>query len=205
MRDILKSSIELEPNKDSYERQFSQIDRRLSAAFDLAPEAVTGKLAQESWQSSTQDIEESVETDPPARNSELTAPNPATSSSRSFGESLHYRNYDKSNRLDGAESLSNGDSERSLSTGQSSSTTPPSVVKEPWVLQPVDSPGDFEKELLAIKSKYSDGSKTNLSHNAGTVLEDVQMLGDFSNSSTLCHDNSSEFLDPLSALEKHFT
>ena len=94
MRDILKSSIELEPNKDSYERQFSQIDRRLSAAFDLEPEAVTGKLAQESWQSSTQDIEESVETDPPARNSELTAPNSATSSSRSFGESLDYRNYD---------------------------------------------------------------------------------------------------------------
>ena len=87
---------------------------------------------------------------------------------------------------------------------RSDSSTPSSTTQEQWsYLKPIDSPGDFEKELLSIRSRYDDRPRddSTRNNNSDTALEDLPMHASCFNRSGDNND-SAHAIDPL--LE-HFT
>ena len=101
--------------------------------------------------------------------------------------------------------LSSNNSESNINEGQSSSSTS-SSTPEPWsYLKPEDSPGDFEKELLSIKDRFVASAPSQPHEDLGTALEYVAVHKDSVMSQSGTNDDLNESIDPLSALEQHFS
>eukprot|EP00794_Sanderia_malayensis_P003474 gene3474-3972_t len=227
VRDILKSSIDLEKSNESYERRFSSIDKSLSVAFEgdeKNEKPISGPFDVPLSISNTGSFEEATADeeiiDPEPADSEMPRYEDAASNNAVSKEQFDYPGYgSKNNNADNdnsrEQSLTSSNSERSLSELRSDASTPSlsSSQDQPTLgIQPIDSPSDFEKELLSIKNKYgSDKSRSiPIYDKESTVLEDMPMHGSsFTSSSTRAGDHdpssSSQFLDPLSALEQHFS
>ena len=170
----MAKTTDIDPSADSYERQFAVIDRNLSEAFDdkkssneiEAGDALvlarneyhfahsesgeTGNSGVIRGNESKEEIATGIGDNPDGKK---TSGLFSESNSSRYQDGLDYFGYGAN---DSQEGVSSNNSESNLSESRSSS---PSATPEPWsALNPTDSLGDFEKELLLIKDRYRENS-----------------------------------------------
>ena len=210
VRDILAKTTDVDPSSDAHERQFAFIDKRLSESFSGKEEinqdqeeviVISGKedhfAESDEKQTEYSDVKEVHGTA-----SEQPVATDEASNENGSQEDFDYLGYEAS--VESEARRNNSDSNFSGSQSSSSSATP-----EPWgYLKPIESPGDFEKELLLIKDRYG----TNSTAKQGNDKREDTDLGPLafhdagsSNCQAENFNESSEALDPLSTLEQHFS
>eukprot|EP00795_Rhopilema_esculentum_P014484 gene14484-5547_t len=204
VRDILARTTEIEPSAEAYERQFASIDKRLSAAFSdpvIAPNEISTKASQPSLRHKEDHFGDDENT--PETNDMLSDSETRLVNEKSIG--LDYFGYKGDNVNTNEDIISSNNSESNINEGQSSSSTS-SSTPEPWsYLKPEDSPGDFERELLSIKDRYVASAPSQPHEDLGTALEYVTVHKDSVMSQSGTNDDLNDSIDPLSALEQHFS
>ena len=218
----------MKSSTDAYEQSFSSIDKNLSMAFsDIPSEMNEGMQAQhltlednENYSKSepaNQDLildsgmKSQIVSDSGTnqritvdQKPDIAQDSPSDSREHADSDGFDYLGYTQ----DIPSNSSSSNSGRDSATSKSQSSTPSCATPEPWgYLRPIDSPGDFEKELSSIKDNYGTKSnnKTKEVDEVGTALEDAPLHGGSFTSKHSENDELNSSLDPLSALEQHFS
>lgn len=218
---------------DAYEQSFSSIDKNLSMAFsDIPAEMTEGTHGEhltlegnENYFSAREPINQDLVIDSGInvqiasdsrthqritvdQKPEIAQDSPSDSREHADSDGFDYLGYTQGIYPDNPSNSSSSNSGSNSAASKSESSTPSCATPEPWgYLRPIDSPGDFEKELSSIKDNY--GTKSNDKSKGidefGTALEDVPLHGGSFTSKHSDNDELNSSLDPLSALEQHFS